>query len=200
MYLLTPRTFLLAAMLGAVALPAPSHADTATQAGIKRFIQVDNRLWRGSQPDADGFRALRDLGVRTIVSLRNDEAERRVVESLGMTFVHIPVTMKPFGMSGELPSDAIARFFAIVDNPANGSVFLHCRRGADRTGTFVALYRIARQGWDPDRAYDEARGLGMRWWHSHVKDQLKSLSASIGPAPASAPVAPAAILAAAPAS
>jgi protein tyrosine/serine phosphatase len=158
---------------------------------------VDGRLWRGSQPDPSGFRALRDLGVRTVVSLRDDDedAERRIVESLGMAFVNIPVTMKPFGMSGDVPSNAIARFFSLVDNPANGPVFLHCRRGADRTGTFVALYRVVRQGWDIDRAYDEARALGMRWWHSHVKDELKSLSASIPPAPTPVPVAPAAMVA-----
>ncbi|MPZ18779.1 MAG: hypothetical protein GEV06_12820 [Luteitalea sp.] len=68
---------------------------------------------------------------------------------------------------------AVATFFEIVDDPAHHPVFVHCRRGADRTGTFVGLYRIARQGWDGDEAYDEAREVGMRWWYFRVKGYLE---------------------------
>jgi protein tyrosine phosphatase (PTP) superfamily phosphohydrolase (DUF442 family) len=112
-----------------------------------------------------------------VVSLRNDASERTLVESLGMTFVHIPVTFRP--MSGEMPRDAVNRFLAAVDNPAAGPVFVHCQRGADRTGAFIGLYRILRQGWTADAAYREARAIGMRWWYTSVKDQLISLSRAL---------------------
>jgi protein-tyrosine phosphatase len=43
----------------------------------------------------------------------------------------------------------------------NGSVFVHCKRGADRTGVVIASYRIDRDGWDNVHALSEARALGM---------------------------------------
>ena len=149
-------------------------AAIVKDAPIKRFMQVAPGLYRGGQPDDDGFRYLRDRGIRTVVSLRNDAAERKMVEALGMRFVHIPVTFRPLG--GTMPREAVARFLEIVDEPARGPVFVHCKRGADRTGAFVGLYRIVRQGWGLDRAYDEARDVGMRWWYFAVKGQLASLS------------------------
>jgi tyrosine-protein phosphatase SIW14 len=105
-----------------------------------------------------------------------------MVESLGMRFVHIPVTFRPLG--GTMPRDAVARFLDIVDEPAHGPVFVHCKRGADRTGAFVGLYRIVRQGWGLDRAYDEARDIGMRWWYFAVRGQLASLARPFRAAPA----------------
>lgn len=166
-----------------VALAADEHAqESAPTAPIKRFLQVAPDLYRGGQPDDEGFAYLRDLGIRTVISFRNDPAERSQVEALGMRFVHIPVTFRPF--STDVPEEAVAKFFATLDDPASGPVFFHCRRGADRTGTFAALHRIARQGWTVDRAYDEARGIGMRWWYFTVKDELASLAPALMPAAA----------------
>jgi protein tyrosine phosphatase (PTP) superfamily phosphohydrolase (DUF442 family) len=156
------------------AAAAGSSAAIVEDVPIKRFMQVAPGLYRGGQPDEGGFRYLRDLGIRTVVSLRNDTAERKTVEALGMRFVHIPVTFRPLG--GSMPREAVARFLEVVDEPAHGPVFVHCKRGADRTGAFVGLYRMVRQGWGLDRAYDEARDMGMRWWYFAVKDQLASLA------------------------
>lgn len=194
-----------AAATGATASTGTAAATTLTaeaEAGarklITRFLQVDDGFYRGGQPDAAGLRALRDMGVKTIVTLRTGdsaEAERKIVTALGMTFVQIPISQRPFGVT--LPAEAITKFFEIVDNPESGKVFLHCRRGADRTGTFVGLYRIARQGWDSGKAYDEARDIGMRWWYFPMKDRLKDFAASLTPATSATTDRPAASLPAA---
>jgi protein tyrosine phosphatase (PTP) superfamily phosphohydrolase (DUF442 family) len=109
------------------------------------------------------------------------------VEALGMRYVALTTGLTPFGIGGGLGADVVKRFFEIVDDEASGPVFLHCRRGADRTGTLVAMYRIARQGWSVQAAYDEARASGMRWWHYAVKGQLQefvSREVKAGPLPA----------------
>jgi protein tyrosine phosphatase (PTP) superfamily phosphohydrolase (DUF442 family) len=167
--------------IGPAIARAENTHDVAAPTGLERFARVDARLLRGSQPDEAQFARLRDLGVRTVVNLRNDDSERGIVERLGMRYVGIPVTMHAFGRSGPLSREAVARFFRVVDDPDSGIVFVHCRRGADRTGTFVALYRIARQHWSSDDAYDEARDIGMRWWHYPVKDQLPGLGSAFAP-------------------
>jgi len=154
-------------------------ASVEALAPIKRFLQVGPNLYRGAQPDDEGFEFLRDMGIRTVISFRGDDSERRRVESLGMTFVHIPMTLVPF--RARISDDDVSRFFTIVDDPSSGPVFFHCRRGADRTGAFTALYRIARQGWEIERAYKEAREIGLRWWYSSVKGQLKALAPTLPP-------------------
>ena len=41
--------------------PVPARAADATPP-IERFFQVDDRLFRGAQPDLAGFKCLRELG------------------------------------------------------------------------------------------------------------------------------------------
>ena len=179
-----------------VSAPAPVVADeTARTPGapeIKRFQQVDSRLYRGGQPDAAGFEALKRMGIRTVVNLRHTDEERAIVESLGLRYVTLPTHLRPFGIGGGLRDETVRGFFELLDDPESGPIFLHCRRGADRTGTLVAMYRIARQGWSVDAAYDEARNTGMRWWHYSVKPFLHAFEAASLPqlTPASEPAAP----------
>ncbi len=40
-------------------------------------------------------------------------------------------------------------------------VFVHCKRGADRTGTVIACYRINHDHWQNQKALTEAKYLGM---------------------------------------
>jgi len=105
---------------------------------VPRFHQVDERLYRGGQPGEAGFRYLRDLGVRTVINLREARDavradEQRIVESLGMKYVNLPVKdgniFRPFR---RVPEETLERFFAAIDS-APGPVFVHCHRGADRT-------------------------------------------------------------------
>jgi protein tyrosine phosphatase (PTP) superfamily phosphohydrolase (DUF442 family) len=151
------------------------------EAPIKRFIQVDDQLYRGAQPDADGFRHLQAMGIRTVVSFRNDDSERELVESLGMRFVQIPVTFRPFGWGADFKAEHVDQFFQVIDDPTAGPIFFHCKRGADRTGSIAAIYRIARQGWDADAAYDEARDRGMRWWYFPVEGKIKEFATQLRP-------------------
>ena len=154
-----------AALLLVLAAATPAGAEIATASAppsVVRFERVDERLYRGGQPDAAAFRQLHRLGIRTVVNLRRDDGERRVVEALGMRYVDLSTGLTPFGLGEGIRDEVVRQFFEVVDDEANGPVFVHCRRGADRTGTLVAMYRIARQDWTAEAAYDVARSIGMR--------------------------------------
>ena len=76
------------------------------------------------------------------------------------------------------PSDEqVARVMSIINDPDNQPVFVHCKRGADRTGTIGAIYRISHDGWTADRAIAEARLYGMSWaefgMKSYISDYYK---------------------------
>lgn len=172
-------TLVLVTLAIALAWPTPATADDTTTTAaptIVRFRQVDAALYRGGQPDATGFEQLKQLGIRTVINLRRNDEERRLVERLGLRYVDLSAGLTPFGLSGRIDDEVVRRFFEVVDEPGSGPVFLHCRRGADRTGAVIAMYRIARQGWTPQAAYEEARSIGMRWWHFPVKGHLESFA------------------------
>jgi protein tyrosine/serine phosphatase len=152
-------------MLGAEPLSVPPGNGE-----IPRFVEIAAGLYRGGQPTETGLRLLKERGIKTVINLRMENDESNLVQRLGMNYVHIPIEdIRPWS---QIPEAAIAKYFELVNNPANYPIFFHCRRGADRTGAMAALYRMAVQGWDARRAYSEALDIGMRPWYLGLKAQL----------------------------
>lgn len=150
------------------AKPAP---ESSPEGDIPRFSSIAEGLYRGGQPSSIGFQFLKEKGVRTVINLRaENDAESKTVQALGMNYVQIPVDeVRPWS---QLSQASIAKYFELINNPANYPIFFHCKRGADRTGAFAALYRIAVQGWDARKAYNEARNVGMRWYFGGLRSQI----------------------------
>lgn len=150
---------------------AAGASDQPANGDIPRFGVLTDGLYRGGQPTTKGFQFLKEKGIKTIINLRKeDNSEAKVVEKLGMNYVQIPIDeVLPWS---KIPQAAVAKYFELINNPDNYPIFFHCRRGADRTGTLAAFYRMALQGWSPKKAYDEARDIGMRWYFSGLKAQI----------------------------
>src|SRR5687768_3189496 len=119
---------------------------------IKNFGQMDTNYYRGGQPKEEDYKDLAALGINTIVDLRNDptDYEKPMAESLGMKYINIPMD------DAEYPTEAnIARFLQVINDPANGKMFVHCKGGKHRAGVTGAVYRFTKYGWDYDQAYAE---------------------------------------------
>jgi len=149
--------------------------------GIQKFEQVNAHLYRGAQPAESGFQALAKMGVRTIVDLRYKDAqsrwEKRVVESLGMRFVGIPMNM-------HAPTDGeMSHVLGLLNASESWPVFVHCEGGRDRTGTVIACYRIAHDGWDNQKAYNEARQHGLRTVEIGLRRYILDYKKPTPPAP-----------------
>lgn len=146
-------------------------AQNSTYKELPNFHQVNGELYRGAQPGKDGYQRLAHMGVKTVVNLRNDDqlaqAEAKDVRALGLTYFNIPLN------TWRRPTDEqVNRVLAIISDPANQPVFVHCRRGADRTGTMIAVYRISHDGWNTEQAKAEANRFGMHLWEVGMKDYI----------------------------
>ena len=73
-----------------------------------------------------------------------------------MQYVNIPLD----GYQAPTP-EQVTRIFGVLGSGAAGEVFVHCRRGADRTGTVLAMYRIQHDHWTNQQALTEAKSMKM---------------------------------------
>ena len=158
MYLLAARQKL--SVLLVLAIPALAQSPGPS---IKNFYQVNQHLFRGAQPDKQGFDFLNKLGVKTIIDLRESGArskeEQKTVTSAGMKYINMPMS----GLRPPTESES-AKILGILEDDAHGPVCVHCKRGADRTGAVIAAYRIDHDGWDNTRALNEAMANGMSFF------------------------------------
>jgi protein tyrosine/serine phosphatase len=162
--------------------PAPAVLHAATPVaidGIKRFREVEPGFWRGSRPSESALLALKARGVRTIVSLREDDDERARARAAGLDYVELPMSATPFG--AKLPTDAqVSAFLDVVADPARRPVYVHCKHGRDRTGVMVALWRVKRGGWAPEAAVDEMEDLGLSPQYRNYRRFIRTLGAPPG--------------------
>ena len=117
--------------------------------GVPNMHKVSEDLYRGAQPTAEGIKQLEKLGIKTIVNLRFITSDRKLLKGTGLEYEHINTTT--------LSTDTkdVIRFLKIVTNTERTPIFVHCHRGAERTGVMCAAYRIVVQNWTKEQAIEE---------------------------------------------
>jgi tyrosine-protein phosphatase SIW14 len=146
-----------------------AFAEKLRVPGVPDFGKVNDFLYRGGQPKVDGLGELKRFGVDTIVDLRGELHglvlnERRRAESLDIRFINLP------GSGWATPKDEeITQFFDLILERPRRTIFIHCWLGGDRSGMFIAAYRIAFEGWSPRQAIEEMRAFHyLHFWHPNM--------------------------------
>ena len=152
------------------ASPHRPWAVKLDQPGLKNFCRVTPKLYRCAQPGEEGMRQLEKLGIKTVICLRgfHDDAEEVKGTALRTEHIHFN-TWHP-------EDDDVVRFLKIITTTKNGPFVVHCQHGSDRTGTMIAIYRIAVQGWTKDEAIEEMTKGGYGF-HPLWKNLLRYLRA-----------------------
>jgi len=139
---------------------------------IKNFGQMDDRFYRGAQPKENDYKALAQLGIKTIIDLREDPEQysKSAVEAQGMTYINIPMIAKKYPTP-----EATATFLKTVNDPATGKFYVHCAGGRHRTGAMGAVYRFQFYNWDFEQVYKEMKQYDFytSWGHGAFKDFVK---------------------------
>lgn len=170
------------AIFATAAAPARIH--------VKNFSQVDAHVFRGAAPSEQGLKDLRALHITVDLDLREpgESGAREQAEDRRLGIRYINVAMRPFSAPTSAEMKRALAILLAADN-GSGRVFVHCRRGKDRTGTVIACYRIERDGWTNRRALREAKEHGiskferaMRSYIAHFQPPFTSpLAAAVRP-------------------
>jgi protein tyrosine/serine phosphatase len=176
-----------AILLALVCTIASSAADASPPAGLPRFAQINEHLYRGAQPSPSGFKSLAKVGVHAVIDLRGGGerslVEEKQVEALGMKYYSIPLHTL------SAPTDKqIATILSLIEDSENWPVFVHCERGRDRTGTVIACYRIRHDRWPNERALTEARERGLSTVERSMRDYILHFPANTQSREMTAPV------------
>jgi len=122
--------------------------------GLTNFYQVTTNLYRGAQPTAEGMRQMKAMGIKIVINLRAFHSDKDEVAGSGLKSIRFET--KPWHAEEE----DVVGFLKAVTNPNNLPVFVHCQRGADRTGMMCAMYRIVVCGWTKPEAIEEMKQGG----------------------------------------
>jgi protein tyrosine phosphatase (PTP) superfamily phosphohydrolase (DUF442 family) len=125
--------------------------------GVSNFYQVTTNLYRGAQPTAEGMKQLKAMGIKTVVNLRAFHSDKDKVAGTGMKSVRFET--EPWHAEEE----DVVKFLKVVTDTNNLPVFVHCERGADRTGMMCAMYRVTVCGWTKQQAIEEMKDGGFKF-------------------------------------
>jgi len=147
----------------------------------KRLREVSpGKVYRSGAMLADGFReTFERYKIRTVINLQNEAPdpevrlgfftsasirESELCRQHNVRFVFLSPDLVSRRLVPEARPKVIDDFLALLDDPANYPVLIHCRAGLHRTGVLSAVYRMEYEGWPIARAMAElkANGFGDR--------------------------------------
>ncbi len=130
--------------------------------------QFSDLITTAGLPSVADLTHLSQSGCEAVINLYPNDAphalsdEARLVSDLGMAYTHIPV---PWSQP-ELHH--LEQFFATLTALRGRRLFIHCAANK-RVSLFLALWRMADQGWSRSRAEAE---LHQRWQPNEVWQQF----------------------------
>ena len=149
------KEFLVAALLGCLLSWPASAADLED---IVNYREYSPSLSSSGQPAQDAFEAIAEAGFERVVYLAFSDdvtavpGEDRMLESLGIEFVHIPVVW-------ESPTVSDFRAFAgAMQQEPDNKTLVHCQVNF-RASTFSFLYRVLYLGVDIGEAKEDLNSV-----------------------------------------
>lgn len=102
--------------------------------GVDNVLKVSPHVVSGSQPHGEeGFKTLKELGVKVIVSVDGAKPDVENARKYGMRYVHIPI-----GYDG-ISDEAQASLKRVMEDFQQDKIFFHCHHGKHRGPAAVAV-------------------------------------------------------------
>ena len=133
--------------------PLPQGMLRQQLTGVENFIRVSDRIYSGGEPNSEGLKQLKELGIKTILSVDGLAPDVAAAKELGIDYVHIPL-----GYDGIEPEQLQA--FVTFMSHTKGKIFVHCHHGKHRGPAAVAACLILSQEIDKAKALMFMQGAG----------------------------------------
>jgi protein tyrosine phosphatase (PTP) superfamily phosphohydrolase (DUF442 family) len=136
------------------------------------ILKRNNDLYNCAQPEPEHFKIFAQMGIRTVVCVRQFHGDEKVVETLGMKYYSIPVP------AWGIKEKQIVEFLRIAADPDNRPLLVYCWYGGDRSNMLTATYRVVVEGWSKDEAIREMT-RGGTYFHpiwTNLVDNVRELN------------------------
>jgi protein tyrosine phosphatase (PTP) superfamily phosphohydrolase (DUF442 family) len=135
-------------ILGFAGQQAAKGPEPIALPGTENPFRLSPRLYSGGDPHGEAaFAALRDLGVRTIISVDGAAPDVEAARREGLKYVHLPI-----GYDGvpEHTRVAMAKVLTELDGP----VYVHCHHGKHRGPAALVAGAVCTGAIDTQRALE----------------------------------------------
>lgn len=144
----------------------PEHwATPVLSKNLDNWFQLDQRVYRASQPDRKGFQDAIQFGIKNVLNLRDNHSDDS--ETKGLKIKTYRMEME----ADDIVEKDLVAALRIIKN-SDGPILIHCWHGSDRTGLLCASYRMVFQDWTKEAATDELVNGGFGY-HSIYKNITK---------------------------
>ncbi len=149
--------------------------STPQLSAIHNYRCVDDSLSTSGQPTVTQLSDIAAAGFTTVINLALHDDPRYAlpdepgtVRALGLEYIHIPVQF------GSPQRDQLLAFFAAMEEHRGEKVWVHCAANL-RVSVFLGLYRVMRQGWERERAFELMKDLWQpnEIWSSFIASMLE---------------------------
>ena len=144
---------------------------------IYNYLELNENLSSSGMPTAEQMKGVADEGVSVVINLALRTSpkaladEDKIVESLGMEYIHIPVEW-------DNPTrQNLQDFFNAMDAHKSQKLHVHCQANY-RATAFIMLYRVLREGWKSEDAIPTMEKI---WnpedfpiWQKFIEENLSS--------------------------
>ena len=119
--------------------PAKHTAVKLDTPHLENAHRLTDKVITGAQPEgAESFQELKDLGVKTVISVDGTRPNVELAKRYGLKYVHLP-----FGYDGVPPERAKELAKAVTE--LDGPIYIHCHHGKHR-GAAAAVVACVLKG------------------------------------------------------
>lgn len=115
------------------------------------FYQVTPFLYRSALPTQNNLSAITNQNIKTVITFIKEDDRKW----LGDDQATVQIIKYPIHADRVDDDDVLDVLKMIKQSENKGPVLLHCKHGQNRTGLFIAMYRIVVQNWTKEQAIDE---------------------------------------------
>lgn len=128
---------------------------------IRRFIKVNDQLYRGSAPTPEDVVNLhKHFKINKIISLDEKSGVKigRICKILGIKHIMIPIEVEHAHIMTNLKRLESINLWDLL--MVDGPTYVHCSHGKDRTGMLIAMFKCKYMGAPCNEAIKEAKSIG----------------------------------------